>query len=47
MIRKAMGLFCAGALTAGLAAMPAAADTLDDIIKRGKLITGVKADYAP
>lgn len=42
-----MGLFCAGALMAGLAATPAAADTLDDIFKRGKLITGVKADYAP
>ncbi len=42
-----MGLICAGALMAGLAAAPAAADTLDDIIKRGKLITGVKADYAP
>lgn len=47
MIRKATGLICAGALFAGLAATPAAADTLDDIIKRGKLITGVKADYAP
>jgi polar amino acid transport system substrate-binding protein len=47
MIGKATGLICAGALMAGLAATPAAADTLDDIIKRGKLITGVKADYAP
>ncbi|TPE51612.1 transporter substrate-binding domain-containing protein [Amaricoccus solimangrovi] len=39
-----------GALAFGLAALtalPAAADTLDDIIANGKLVAGVKTDYAP
>src|SRR3546814_12824710 len=42
------------ALTAGIAALAtaaitsgASADVIDDIRKRGKLIVGVKADYAP
>ena len=30
-----------------ITAMPASADTMDDVIERGKLIAGVKADYAP
>ena len=28
-------------------ALPAMADTLDDIADRGKIVVGVKADYAP
>ncbi|MGV0036740.1 MAG: transporter substrate-binding domain-containing protein [Candidatus Azotimanducaceae bacterium WSBS_2022_MAG_OTU7] len=36
------------ALAAGVVTtMPAFAGTLDDVIERGKLIAGVKADYAP
>lgn len=35
------------AVTLGLAAVPAAAGTLEDIRARGHLIVGVKADYAP
>jgi polar amino acid transport system substrate-binding protein len=36
------------ALAAGVVtAMPAFAGTLDDVIERGKLVAGVKADYAP
>lgn len=31
----------------GLAAAPAMADILDDIAARGKIVVGVKADYAP
>ena len=32
---------------AGLLAAPALSGTLDDVIARGKLVAGVKADYAP
>lgn len=35
------------AVTLGLAAVPVAAGTLEDIRARGHLIVGVKADYAP
>ena len=47
MLRKLLG---AGAVTAALVggtAFPAMADTLADIIERGKIVVGVKADYAP
>lgn len=31
----------------GLITVPAMADVLDDIVERGKIVVGVKADYAP
>ncbi len=43
-------LMTGGAIAAALfvgSVLPATADTLDDIIERGKVVVGVKADYAP
>ncbi len=37
----------AGAAALALTAASAGADALDDIAKRGKIVVGVKADYAP
>lgn len=45
-IRLSGGAALALCLTA-LTALPAAADTLDTIIANGKLVAGVKTDYAP
>lgn len=44
---RAAGGLLAAVCAAALAAIPAAADTLDDIVERGVLIAGTKTDYAP
>ena len=46
MLKKLMTGGAAASLIAAIA-LPATADTLDDIIERGKVVVGVKADYAP
>ena len=47
MLRKLLGAAVATAAITGGTALPAMADTLADIIDRGTIVVGVKADYAP
>ncbi len=47
MLRKLLGAGVVTAALVGGTAFPAMADTLADIIDRGKIVVGVKADYAP
>ena len=47
MLRKLLGAGVVTAALVGGTAFPAMADTLADIIERGKIVVGVKADYAP
>ena len=47
MLRKLLGAGIVTAALVGGTAFPAMADTLADIIERGKIVVGVKADYAP
>ena len=47
MIRKLMTGGAVAAALFGVAELPARADTLDDIVARGKVVVGVKADYKP
>ena len=47
MLKKLMTGSAAAAALLAVAGLPALADTLDDITARGKVVIGVKADYAP
>ncbi len=47
MLRKLLSVGVVTAAFAGGTALPASADTLANIIDRGKIVVGVKADYAP
>ena len=47
MLRKLLGAGVVTAALVGGTAFPAMADTLADIVERGKIVVGVKADYAP
>ncbi|MCY3830909.1 MAG: transporter substrate-binding domain-containing protein [Rhodospirillaceae bacterium] len=47
MIKKLVTGGAAAAAIFGATALPAPADTLDDIVARGKVVVGVKADFPP
>ena len=47
MIRKLMTGGAVAAALLGVPELPARADTLDDIVARGKVVVGVKADFPP
>ncbi len=47
MIRKLMTGGAVAVALFGVAELPARADTLDDIVARGKVVVGVKADFPP
>ena len=47
MIRKLMTGGAVAAVLFGVPELPARADTLDDIVARGKIVAGVKADFPP
>lgn len=46
-MHKSLTTLLAAVFAANLSASPAWAGTLDDIIAKGKIVVGVKADYAP
>src|SRR5262245_6759754 len=46
MLKKLLGV-CAAALFCSLAALPASAQTVDEIIKKGELVVGIDLTNAP
>ncbi len=47
MLKRFFGRMMLATTAVGLAIAPAAADVMDDIAERGKIVVGVKADYKP